>query len=395
MKNVLVLTYWPFQEALVQTYTLPYVVYIRKNIGSKAKLFLVTYETDGPNVTPEQQAFLKQYNIELVTYDYTGFSAKAILQVRKSLRSLRKLIQENDINYLHCWGASAGGFGYLLQRKTNVKLVLDSFEPHAESMVENGTWKSNSKAFKIQWWLEKKQALSADHLIALTEGMKQYATQKYGTISGTFHVKPSLVDLELFGKHRHANVRPELGFHEEDVVCVYAGKIGGIYYREPIYAFWKACTQRIPNFKVLFLTNFSVEEGKQLEQQYEIPEGTILQQFVPHVRVPELMAQADFAINPVVPVPSKRYCTSIKDGEYWATGLPVVISPNISDDSGIIEQRQIGAVLDYEKPETYAEAIDQILSLLKEEGLTDRIVATAKKYRHFDVAEKVYESIYG
>lgn len=52
----------------------------------------------------------------------------------------------------------AGALGYVLSKFTGSKLIIDSYEPHAESMVENGTWKKSSLKFKILFWLEKNRA---------------------------------------------------------------------------------------------------------------------------------------------------------------------------------------------------------------------------------------------
>ena len=73
--------------------------------------------------------------------------------------------------------------------------------------------------------------------------------------------------------------------------------------------------------------------------------GIFIIQAVPHAEVADWMGLADFALTPVKPVPTKALCTPIKDGEYWALGLPVIITPGISDDSAIIERHSIGAVL--------------------------------------------------
>jgi glycosyltransferase involved in cell wall biosynthesis len=103
----------------------------------------------------------------------------------------------------------------------------------------------------------------------------------------------------------------------------------------------------------------------------------------------------DFAINPVKPVPTKKYCTSIKDGEYWAMGLPIVISPNISDDSGIIENENIGVVMNFNEKTQMNKAILEIEELLKtRDTLKKKIVAVAIKYRSYKIANDIYEQIY-
>jgi hypothetical protein len=108
------------------------------------------------------------------------------------------------------------------------------------------------------------------------------------------------------------------------------------------------------------------------------------------------MALGNFGITPVKPVPTKKYCTPIKDGEYWALGLPIVIPANISDDADIILRHEAGAVLtELTKPE-YERALSTIDLLLKQpQDLTrSRIRELAFTYRNFQIAEQVYKSVY-
>ena len=46
MKNILIITYWSYKDALIQTYTLPYVKVIRENLSDDQKIYLVTLEQD-------------------------------------------------------------------------------------------------------------------------------------------------------------------------------------------------------------------------------------------------------------------------------------------------------------------------------------------------------------
>ena len=106
----------------------------------------------------------------------------------------------------------------------------------------------------------------------------------------------------------------------------------------------------------------------------------------------------DFAINPQAPIPSKRYGSPLKNGEYWAMGLPIVISPEISVDSDIISANNIGVVINLQRKENMAEAVKQIDRLLRNnsrETLQQKIFSVARKYRSFDIAEDIYPSIYG
>ena len=100
-------------------------------------------------------------------------------------------------------------------------------------------------------------------------------------------------------------------------------------------------------------------------QRTGLPENVVISQFVFHTEVPRYLSLGDFAINPVKPVPTKKYCTSIKDGEYWAMGLPVVISPNISDDSGIIEKENIGVIMNFAIRSQFPPALVQLKEMLK------------------------------
>ena len=117
--------------------------------------------------------------------------------------------------------------------------------------------------------------------------------------------------------------------------------------------------------------------------------------FVRHDEISNYIGLGDFAITPVKPIPTKRYCSPIKDGEYWALGLPVIITKDISDDSEIISKENIGYVLQTLNEIEYKKSIERIDELLTEgDVLTNRIIKVAGNYRSFEIAEEVYKKIY-
>lgn len=399
--NILVLTQWSFRDALVQTYTLPYVDVIRDTLPPQYSITVVTSEQQRLALSKEDQQEINRKwaprNMQLVAFPYRNFGLKKIMASGTELLSLYRLIRKQKIRVIHAFCTPAGSIGYILSKLTGARLVIDSYEPHAESMVENHTWKESGVAYRLLRQLEKRQTRRASALIATASGMKQYARKNFDTEVDRFFVKPACVDMQKFSpREKDPVLLKKLGL-ENKIVCVYAGKLGGIYLNEEVFDFIRACYDRWGDrFRFLMLTNASREEIDIQLRRVGLPAAVVLSQFVLHQEVPQYMSLGDFGINPVKPVPTKRYCTSIKDGEYWATGLPVVITPNISDDSDIIEQHGIGYVLKELTRSEYEKAIAAIEQLLltDKKQLQQKIRSVAERYRNFSIAEAIYGSLY-
>lgn len=403
MNNVLIITYWSFSDALIQTYTLPYVRILRKKLPAESGVWLVTLEKERASLDErsriETGARLPEDGIHWLPFAYHPFGFRAFGMWLGILARLYKLIFTQKISTIHCWATPAGAMGYLLSILSGKSLVIDSYEPHAESMVENGTWKRGSVAFRLLFWLERKQSHRAQALILTTEGMRSYAAEKYGLTPEKYWVKPACVDLDLFSpnKIKSPMLLQELNLVGK-IVCVYAGKLGGIYLERETFDFFKVAHDFLGDrFRVLILSSHTEAEIGEYCRQSNLDPSVVSVRFVPHAKVPDYMGLGDFAITPVKPVPTKRYCTPIKDGEYWALGLPVVIPAHISDDSEIIERNNAGAVLHQFDAENYLRAIQKIDSLLREDhqSLRTRINRLAVQYRTFQIAERVYAEVYG
>lgn len=394
--NILVITYWSFNFALIQTYTLPYVKIISKNLLKDSNIFLVTLDKTTPNIPNE----LAKNNIKNISFVYHPFGLKGMLMWLKIIFKLTRLIRKEKIDVIHGWCTPASGIGYLLSVLTGRRLIIDSFEPHALPMIEGNTWKKNGLAFKILFKLEKLQLKRASEVICACEGMIEKSKEVYQITKNRYFFKPACVDLNLFSKEKIKNADLIKQYQLEDkITCVYAGKFGGLYLEEETFRFFKVAKDFWGHkFRILILTNHSDEEINNYLEKAAIPKEFVIKKFVAHSEVPIYMGLADFAFSPVKPLPSRRFSTPIKDGEYWALGLPVVITKDISDDSAIIKKYKIGAVLEELNDNAYLKAIKKIDELLKNNTrieLFNKIRPIAEKFRNFSIAEKVYKEIYG
>ncbi len=399
---VLVITYWSWKDALIQTYTLPYVELIQRY--SNSNVWIVTLEQLPRGTSAaEREAITREYaakKIIPVFFTYNRFGMAAIFQALLMIIKLRRLIRREKIGAIHTWCTPAGALGYMLSRLTGKPLIIDSFEPHAESMVENGTWTHRSLAFRILFYFEKKQARRAKTAIALAEKMRDYCREKYQAQPETFYIKPALIDIKNMQHptpETVAALKADLGLTGA-ITCVYAGKAGGIYLEKEITDLLVAGTATFgPAFRALILSPSDHEQWLKLAAASGFPESQLILKFVPQTEIYSYLAVADFAITPVKPVPSKRCCTSIKNGEYWVAGLPVIITPEISDDSGIIEKNNTGVIWRDFSPEGCRKAMQQMQQLLAgdRQQLKLRVKQQATDYRDMAIADAIYRAIYG
>jgi glycosyltransferase involved in cell wall biosynthesis len=388
--KILVVTYWDYHDALIQTYTLPYVRLII-NQTSVTKVVLVTLQKSDKTIQNPDQ------DIEVLPFRYHRFGAAAIFKMVANTLVLIRKIRKEKMEAIHCWCTPAGVYGLILKLFTSRKLIIDSFEPHAEPMLEAGVWQRNSLAFRILFLCEKLQARYADYLIACVASMKSYSEKKYGIMRNDMLWKPACVDFEHFdiAKRKNEDLLKQLGLANK-IVCVYAGKFGGSYYGIEVFHFIKeAHTFFGDSFRFLLLSNHSKEEVAAWMQELDIPEVVMVQRFVDHRVIPNYIGLGDFGLVPFIPVPSKRYGSPIKTGEYMAMGLPIVISKGISDDSELVGNNSIGYVLRNQNVEEYDQALESLASLIDNKTYAiQKIVELAQECKNYNHIASIYTSVY-
>jgi glycosyltransferase involved in cell wall biosynthesis len=395
-RNILVITYWSWSDALVQAFTLPYLRIMQKVLPPGSTIHLVTLEKSSTRMDDEQV----ELGIVRHVFQYRPFGIRGVGMLFRLVWELVNLVRRKDLDTVHVWCMPAGMVGYVVSKITGRPLIIDSYEPHAEAMVENGTWRRNGLAYRILFMFERLQTRHAKVVIAAVSSMREYALRTYGYVPHNFYVKPACVDLERFGWQnvkRH-ELLERYGLQGK-LVAVYAGKFGGIYLDQEVFDLLRAALDHWgARFHILLLTSHSMEELEPFMRRAGVEPDRLTRIFVPHADMPDHLGMADFAITPVKPVATKRYCTPIKDGEYWAMGLPVIITQNISDDSGIVQEHGIGSVLEGLAEDAYRRSIREMDALLRQhtrEELYRMIRKVAEEYRGYDRAEEIYSKIYG
>jgi glycosyltransferase involved in cell wall biosynthesis len=400
-KNILIVTHWGYEEGLIQSYTLPYLRIIHQ-VLPESRVFLITHEKNKLEQNKDKLKRiaddLRNDHITLIPERYHPAGVVKYLLAGVSLLKHIWLILTQRIGYVHSFCTPAGSYAWFLSKLTNSSLIIDSYEPHSEYMKDSGTWSEKSFAYRFLRLMEKKQAQSAKHIIATTPGMLPFTETRFHITLKNGFVKPACVNLEKFRYKQveAANIRNELGL-EHKIVGLYAGKFGDFYLDTEIFDFFQSAFEFWQDrLHVLLLSDLKEEQLDHFCRQYQLSRDNFTLINVSHQLMPSYLSVADFAISPYRPAPSKKFCTPIKNGEYWAIGLPVIITKDISVDSDIIDQNDIGYVLrDLSKGE-YQNAVRKVDTLITNDRdrLRSKIREIAVSKRSFDIADKIYRKIY-
>jgi glycosyltransferase involved in cell wall biosynthesis len=247
-----------------------------------------------------------------------------------------------------------------------------------------------------KYW-EQKQKKYAKGLMPVANNYKQKLVME-GVDASKLNVIPCCVELEEFKykEEQRLAVRKKLNI-EDEVTGIYVGKFGGIYYSDEALESFKAAFEYFKNnFKMIILTPDNKSQIRNRLIEIGLDKDSFIVDSIPHSEVPSYLSAADFAFSLYRPSRSKRFLSPIKNGEYWANGLPIIMTKGIGDDSQIIDSEGGGVTFDLED-NNLIKALQKIEVIIQSGSrieVSKGIRNVALHHRNFDIAREVYNKVY-
>jgi hypothetical protein len=311
---------------------------------------------------------------------------------RRFPRELVAQAQAFKADFILARGAPAGALAYLVQKQIGLPFYVESFEPHAEYMRKSGVWRWYDPRYIFQQYWENQQKRRAAGLMPVAENYRRQLMAE-GVPAERIITVPCSVNLTDFAFDADARVRmrQHLALPHDAIVGVYVGKFGGIYYDEEAFQLFRQTADYFgTSFRLLLLTpQAPAEVQAKLVATGLDPTRTVVTQ-VPFSEVPMYLSAADFAYGLHRPTP---YVSPIKIGEYWANGLPVLLTSGVGDDSGIIAVEGGGAIFDLAQPGSVAQALGVIKNQLSNPEHRQTIRALAARHRSVERAREAYDAL--
>src|SRR5690349_18121044 len=114
-KNILVITYWDFNEAHVQANVLPNLKILSK-VASDSTIYLFCLNKKPLSKKEEAEVHenLAPYRIRLLWFHYSHFGIRMILKFGWLIPYLCYTVFSKRIGQVYAWCTTAGGIGYLV-----------------------------------------------------------------------------------------------------------------------------------------------------------------------------------------------------------------------------------------------------------------------------------------
>src|SRR6185295_2149640 len=142
------------------------------------------------------------------------------------------------------------------------------------------------------------------------------------------------------------------------------GTVGGRYELDRIGAFVELAAREVPGVRLHVLTRAEPRLVEEILVRGGLTRDLWSIGCLPYEAMPEELRRHDAGLFFLARGTSEHGCSPTKIGEYWACGLTVVTTPNVSDTEEIILRERVGVVVRDHSEAEYRRAVVELRALL-------------------------------
>ncbi len=369
--RVLYVVYWGALEPLGRSLVVPSVLQLSK---TGVEVQLITFEKPADLsdsiAVDKLRADLEAVGVKWQPLRYhkkpkwpaTALDAMTAFATAFVLRRSRRF------DVVHARTFVAGPMGYVIARLMGARFVFHNEGFYPDEQVDGGVWKAGSMAHRFAKRVEEFIYDHADGIITLSARARaQVEARTLVTSNETpVIVVSSAVDLQTF--QPSATHPPKL----EPISLVYLGSVGLRYRLDAAGRFVAAVRNLRPGSTLTVVSRAGRALVESMLDAGGLPRDAWSLKELSHADVPAELRKHDAGLFFLTEGLSEHGCSPTKIGEYWACGLPVVTTPNVSDTDEIVRSRQVGVIVRPKDEGSFDSAAQQLILLLADPALRQR-----------------------
>jgi len=391
---------WSLDDPLCRSQSL---AYIRGLVEAGYKFALITFETEKYQTKTadwgEKQRELRSEGIDW--YPVNWPAGTSIFDKLKGIKSVIatgiSVCRRHRPRLIHSRSSLPVFAAVTLSKLFHTKFLYDADSMLSKEYVDVGHVTRDSRAFKFLAWSEKWARMNADHIIVLTEKLRQVYLDKFG-VTVKVDVIPCCVDTNVFRFDAEARerIRNDLGAGD-DLLFVYVGKTGSWYVVDETFELFKAINTMHPASRMLIISREAEDVFHDIAERVGVGDDLYFVRTAEYSDIPKWLSAGDAGLSLIRQVKSKMGSSPVKFAEYLSIGLPVITTDGIGDCTTVVTTDNVGIVLGQLDGPGYDVSSRQILELLSEprEIMASRCSAAAKRrFSVRDVGVEKYTAIY-
>jgi|HubBroStandDraft_6_1064221.scaffolds.fasta_scaffold18528_3 glycosyltransferase involved in cell wall biosynthesis len=384
--RVLYVVYWGALEPLGRSLVLPAV---GKLSGLGANLTLVTFEKPSDLADVEEvlavRTFLEDLGVQWIPLGYhkrPKIPATAFDVVHGWAKCIFFALRSRP-DIVHARTFVGGLIGAVVARVFSAKLIYHNEGFYPDEQVDGGTWRAGSAPHLIAKFVEQGMYNRADGIIAMSNRAVD-VIQAFPTVRRRrtpVIVVPSCVDLD----HFHCQpTGPDA--RNSELRLVYVGSVGGRYILDRIGRFVAIAAEMVNGVKLRVLTGSEPRLVASMLESGGLDRSLWSLDSVGRDGMPFELSRQDAGFSFLTRGLSEHGCSPTKIGEYWAMGLPVITTPNVSDTDEIIRGERVGVIVRDHSDVSYRDAVADLLALLEDPQTPERCRRAAEIHYALDPA---------
>jgi len=391
--SILYISYDGLLEPLGQSQVFQYL----RNLSANHEIVLVTYEkhSDWNNLDLRKRLLEKAKRAKICWVPLTYHSKPPILSTFFDLAVgfivCSYLLLRYQTAIIHARGYPPAVIGLGLKLVFRKRFIFDMRGFWADEKVDALVWSRNSLIYRIAKWFESKFLIHADIVVSLTNiavvTMEKFPCLKFRTTR--FEVIPTCTNLDLF---HPIKLDPD----NENHTSFLLGHVGSVTWSlfDEVLKCFKVLREVRLDAKILVLNNGAHAYIKDRFIAYNISDKIADVRGADYSQMPHELSKLDAGIFFYKPTFSKKATAPTKLGEFLACGIPCVTLVGAGDTEEIIENENVGVVLQDLTPQSQKKALHKLLKLKEDPHIKARCIQAAQKYFSLEKGVEAYDRIY-
>ncbi|MCX7918795.1 MAG: glycosyltransferase [bacterium] len=303
-----------------------------------------------------------------------------------------------QIQIIHTRSYIPGIIGVFCKKLLRKKFIFDPRGLIPEELALAQGWQESHRKYRVWKHIEKWLLKNADRVYVLSEPFAQHYQKIIPTLKPL--ITPCCVDINHFSYNSEKRIalRKKLGVEDNLVVVFTVGAFVPYQYLEGGIQLFQHILKLRTDALLFLLTpdKAKIQNYLQKVSDFDIRILDLIKSYTPEFKeMPDYLCACDIALLVRFPSIISKVASPVKFAEYLACGVPVIAYPNIGDTQTIIEQEQVGIVIDlHNESYTILQLQKLLVHLADRETLASRCRTTAINHLSWEKYLDLYYTTY-